>query len=210
MNTITFDIETIPTTKPLTKIEQEILDARIKREIEYTKEQDIDEVRRRLMGTNPYFGEICVLGLRIDHEEPIALYGDEKDILTNFWSLIKDFKGTFVSFNGLKFDVPFIITRTILHKVKPTNKQFLNKRRFIFYPHFDCYAFLSDWGETRNINLKLACEFFGIRSSKDGEVVASKVAEYVAKGEITKVAKYCAEDVRATHELYNILANYIG
>lgn len=209
MNTIIFDIETIPTPKILSPVLSDAVEARVKREVEYTKETDVEEVRRRIMGTSPFYGEICVISWQINNEDPITLYGEEKDILQAFWESIADFNGVFVSYNGLRFDVPFIITRSMYHRLKPTNKNFLQKRRFSFYPHFDIHALLSDWGEQRGISLKLACEFFGIRSSKDGEVVAAKVAEYVANGEITKVAKYCAEDVRATADLYKILSKYV-
>ncbi len=210
MDRLTFDIETIPTVKPLSPVLLEGLEARIKREIEYTKETDHEEVRRRLMGTSPIYGEICVLAFQKNDEEPVALYGTEKELLQTFWDVIKDFQGTFVTFNGLRFDVQFVITRSMYHQIQPTNRNFLNKRRFSFYPHFDTYALLSDWGDQRGISLKLACDFFGIRSSKDGEVVASKVADYVARGEIEKVATYCAEDVRATAELHKILVKYVA
>lgn len=210
MERLTFDIETIPSTKKLSPVLEASLNSRLIRELAYTKETDENEVKRRLQAVNPFYGEICVIGFQQDNKDPVALYGDEKEVLENFWELIQGFKGTFVTFNGLKFDVPYIIVRSEYHGLRPTNKNFLNKRRFFYYPHFDCYSVVTDWESIRGISLKVACDFFGIRGSKDGEVVASNVAEYVAKGEIEKVAEYCNEDVRATAELHTILSRFIS
>jgi len=206
MNRITFDIETIgsPT---LDETATEVLEQQIIRTQDRTQE-DPEVIKKRLMATNPFLGEICVIGLKKNEEAPVAFYGNEKQILKDFWEFIKDFNGIFVSFNGIKFDVPFIITRSAYHNISPTNRDFLNKRRFSYSPHFDCLMVATDWGTVRFISLKQICEFYGIETSKGGEVVASNVAEFVAKGEIVKVSDYCKRDVIATEELYKILINY--
>ena len=61
--------------------------------MEYTKETDINIARKRVMATSPLYGEIVVLGLKLDDAEPFALYGNEKEILMDFWKIIKDFNG---------------------------------------------------------------------------------------------------------------------
>ena len=210
MDKLIFDVETIPSTKSLSLIAEETLLAKIKREQEYAKEVDQEIVRRRLMATNPIYGEICVIGMKLNDNSPIALYGDEKQILTDFWKSIQDFKGVFVGFNSLRFDVPYIIMRTMMHRIPITNKNFLRKRRFTYQPHFDCYAMMTDWFDGgKTISLKMACDFFGIASSKEGEVMASNVAEYVANGKIHLVSEYCLRDIVATNDLYEILKEYV-
>ena len=68
---LTYDIETIPQIK-LSLIQEEELEKRLKRHIKYnslTEATDIDSARSMLMGTNPFFGEVVVIGLRMDKPE---------------------------------------------------------------------------------------------------------------------------------------------
>ncbi len=209
-NTLTLDIETIPTTKPLSQGLLDALQQKIQREQEYSKTESPEQIKNKLMATNPYYGEIVVIGLQVNNEKPTALIGDEASILTQFWEILQDHRNSlFVHFNGLRFDVPYILIRSQYHRILPTNKNFTNRKRFSNYPHFDCYAVATDWYDPgKTINLKNLCEHLGIKGSKDGKVVASSVADFIKKGEINLVADYCKEDVRATFEAYNILQYY--
>lgn len=210
MNTITLDIETIPLEfDELSDDFKANVNAAVEREIKYTEETDLELVRNRVMATNSIYGKIVVIGLQHNNEKPYAFYGeDEADLLRNFWDDIKNYTGTFVHFNGLRFDVPFILNRSASHKIIPTNKSFLMKRRFSYFPHFDCYAAITDWGNQRAITLKTACEFLGVQSPKEGEVVAKDVYQFVKDGKILEVAEYCARDVVATKKVYDVLSKY--
>lgn len=211
MNTFIFDVETIPSTNPLTPLFEEAVANKIKREQEYTKETNTDELRRRVMGTSPFFGEICVIGYQYKDEEPRAIFGNEKDLLQEFWNKIKDFNGLFVGFNQLGFDAPFIIRRSMKHGIHPTNKEFLNLKRFSYRPHYDLYMALSDWRQPNlTVSLEQACEFFGIPSSKTGSIKASQVAEAFQEGRIKEIAEYCKRDVQSTRLLFEKVYSFIN
>lgn len=218
-DTITFDIETIPKQDPLTIIEKEELFKKLQKLYNTISMEDFENPNdtvlsdlNMLQATNPYFGEIVCIGVHRDNgfkSGSKAYIGKEFDILTNFWELLKDFKGSYISFNGLDFDVPYIIKRSMYHNILPTNKNFLNLRRYYYFPHFDIKAMLGNWDKYSGGSLKLACNFLDIASPKEGEVKAENVYSAYKDGHIQKIADYCLRDVEATYQLYKKVNNYI-
>lgn len=210
MNTLTFDIETIPSRQPLSSVLEEALQQKILREQTYNTVDSYDTIRKKIMATNPVYGEIVTIGVQLNDMAPYAIIGDEDEILSKFWELLKNFNGLFIHFNGLRFDIPFILTRSQHYKLLPTNDNFKVRRRFSYFPHFDCYAAATDWYDSgKTINLKTLCDFLSVKGSKDGEVVAANVADYIAQGRIDLVAEYCKQDVRATKAVYDIQKHYV-
>ena len=214
MEKLTFDIETIPLRKSLTDIQREALNKKLDRYFwnKIPTEQEHAEAERMLMATNPFLGEIVCIGLMKTNDagqyDHLSIYGTEEDILIRFWKTIRDFKGLFISFNGLNFDVPFILKRSMVIKIGPSNNNFLNTRRFLKYPHFDCMQILADYNPGNYSTLKLACESLGIESPKEGDIVAATVAQAFEDGRIEEIAAYCLKDVVATYHLYNIVRKY--
>ena len=204
----TFDIETIPQRAPLGPVAQEALEKKLA--YQKDKDEDPEEARRRIMGTSPFFGEIVTIAYQLGDTAPIALIGSEEKMLREFWKVLDGLgRVIFVSYNGLGFDAPFIVRRSMFYGISPTNKDFMNLKRFSFYPHFDVYMALSDWKQSNmTISLEQACEFFGIRSSKLGGIKAAQVAQAFADGRIKEIAEYCKQDVRATAELFETIAKY--
>jgi predicted PolB exonuclease-like 3'-5' exonuclease len=213
---ITFDIETVPVVKfELTPIQNEELQKKIDKEITYlkntnpTQEIDVVALSNRIAATSPYWGEIICICLHAVKPNgqigTIKLIGTEYEILTRFWNNIDESKWgkhVFVSYNGLGFDVPFILRRSAFYKIAPKNNNFLNLKRFSFDPHFDVATYLSDWSPQKMISLKLACDYLGVPSPKEGEVKAENVNDAYINGEIDKIADYCARDVEATYNLF--------
>jgi len=165
------------------------------------------------MATNPFYGEIICIGLyRTTGDGTMfdskALIGKEKTILTSFWKVLESFKGVFISFNGLGFDLPFILKRSMMYGIKPTNNDFLDMKRFSRKPHFDVKLVMGDWDKYAFGTLRLMCDHFGVLSPKEGDVKAENVEEEFRKGNIDLIAEYCMKDVEATHELYEKLQAY--
>ena len=215
MNTLTFDIETIPQQEPLTDIQQQELNRQLEkiyaRNLNWTDKEKLKH-KRLIMATNPFFGEIICLGLYKTEgtlHDSIALIGTEPYILDRFWNIIKSFRGLFISFNGLNFDVPFILKRSMKHGIKPTSNDFLDLRRFSRKPHFDSKLIIGDWDKYAMGTLRLVCDHLGVESPKEGEVKAENVEEEFKKGNIQEIAGYCLKDVKATHETYLKLSNYL-
>lgn len=213
MNTFTFDLETIPQEdSSLSDIQKEEITKKVERAIEKDPKSDPLQTKNKIMSISPYFGRIVTAGIKIMEDgrqtffEPLV--GDEKEILQKFFELQRDFRGAYVTFNGLGFDVPFILKRAMHHGVTPTNSYFLNTRRYSKYPHFDVKDVISDFDRYAAPTLKLACDLFGIPSPKEGEVKAENVYDAYLDGRIQQIADYCMLDVEATHKVFLKLAGY--
>lgn len=131
---------------------------------------------------------------------------DEKEMLKSFWESIKHFD-LLISYNGRNFDAPFIIFRSIFHKIKPTRN--LMPNRYYKNEHLDLLDQLSFYGAFRRFSLEALCQFFGIKNPKDEGVSGLIVGELFDKKEYKKIAEYCMRDVFATKELYNRVEEYI-
>lgn len=209
MNTLTFDIETIPTPdEELSDIQKEEIERKVDKYLERSPQADPMEVKNLIMGTSPYFGKIVVIGIHkvtALAEKSYYIIGEEKDILLKFWKDIATFNGIFVSYNGLGFDVPFINKRSMKHGLFPSNRKFLKTYRFSQDNHFDVKDVISDYDRYAAPTLHLACDLLGIPSPKEGEVKASEVAKAYAEGKIIPIAEYCVRDTVATYKAFKKL-----
>jgi predicted PolB exonuclease-like 3'-5' exonuclease len=143
-------------------------------------------------------------------EDPVqfALYGDEKQMLEDFWAYVAKERFRFISYNGLGFDVPWIILRSMKYGIRPTNQYFLTTKRFQRWPHSDVMQLLGDWDRRRTCTLDLACETFGIETPKKGKIKADGVEDAYLAGDIEGIRKYCLKDLVATYELYKLIDSY--
>lgn len=220
MKTFTFDIETVPIenlSKAQTTEYKKVMNNLIKRRYpnnDYTL-SDLKDLRNLARSVSPFLGKICVIGIHYKDDagntQSEALYGeDESKILIKFWSYLAQFdKGLFISFNGLAFDVPFIIKRSMFHRITPTNNSFLDLRRFSVYPHFDVKMVLGDWDKYATGTLDLITNFLSIPSPKEGKVAAKDVYDAYRSGHLKEVADYCGRDVAATYEVYSVVKDFV-
>ena len=214
MDVLSFDIETIPQPEALSDIQKNELDKRIDKYLDKNPKETHEDAKSLIMGTSPYFGKIICIGLyRINTKEgiekEIAITGKEENILIRFWNMIEKFDGLFVSYNGVKFDVPFIMKRSMKYNILPTNINFLQTNPYKKYPHFDVQNILADFNRFDAVSLRLACDLMDVPSPKEGEIKAEDVAEAYRDGRIQEIADYCVRDVKATFEVYKRLKNYI-
>ena len=213
MNTLTFDIETIPG-KELSDIHEEELQKKFDSYVRYNNppEEEYPDIKKMLMGTNPFFGEVVAIGVKQTMDsgkyDEKCIVGTEKQILCEWWRLLSKFQGLFISYNGIAFDVPFILKRSMVYNLTPTNKMFLDTRRFSKWPHFDAKLVMADFDRYAACTLRLACEHNGIKSPKEGDIAAKDVAQAYEDGRIKEIAEYCMRDVQATYDLYNVLRKY--
>lgn len=212
MKALTFDIETIPQIEELSDIQQEELQKKTESYLRRRPDVEEEEARKLLMGTSPYFGEIVCIGLyKVEdgEEKSAAITGTEQEILKTFWNVLKKFEGIFISYNGIKFDVPFIVKRSMKHGIKPTSINFLDTKPFKRFPHFDVQNVLADHNRFDTVSLRLACELLGVESPKEEGIAAKDVAEAYHSGRIQDIADYCVRDVKATFEVYKIIKDYL-
>jgi hypothetical protein len=137
---------------------------------------------------------------------------EEKEMLEKFWQGVKNYK-EFVSFNGRQFDVPFLIIRSAINKIRPSLNLMSNRYlKFQNYgiKHIDLQDQLAFYGAVRRKgNLHLYCNAFGIRSPKSEGVSGDDVGRLFKNREYRQIAEYNSWDLIATAELYERWEKYI-
>ena len=210
--TLVFDIETVPAfdRRDLPPTVAEALSDNATR-----KEMEPGAV----MGMSPFFGKIVSLAIGDGDAEPgddevtvLAVPPDgttiepcpkwlrpmsEADLLRAFWALASRAE-TVVSFNGRGFDIPFLVTRSLIHGI-PARVDLMSQR-FALRPHLDLFELVSQRGRGPS-KLDVVCWALGIESPKE-VMDGSMVAPAYERGEIVKIAEYNAHDVRATSAVY--------
>jgi predicted PolB exonuclease-like 3'-5' exonuclease len=217
--TLVFDIETVPALDrrdlPPT-VAEALADNAQRKEME----------PQAVMGMSPFFGKIVSLAigegdpeegaddvtvLAVPHEEhPVAecppwlRLMSEQELLRAFWALASRAE-TVVSFNGRGFDVPFLVTRSVIHGI-PARVDLMSQR-FALRPHLDLFELITQRGRGPS-KLDVVCWALGIESPK-GVMDGSMVAPAFERGEIVKIAEYNAHDVRATCAVYRKLRDLV-
>ena len=122
--------------------------------------------------------------------------------------MLRGFKGVFVSYNGLDFDVPFILMRSIKYDIEPSNTDFTNTRRFSQYPHYDVMHWAASWDRFKIVSLRALADFMGLPSPKEGEIEACNVYQAFQDGRIDEIAEYCLKDTEVTLKTFVKLKKY--
>ena len=130
----------------------------------------------------------------------------EKEILEKFWQEIKNYD-QFITFNGRKFDCPFIVLRSGILKVKPTRN--IMPYRYSDQDHIDLLDQLTFYDAFRKFPLEFYCRTFKLESAKTEGMSGDQVQAYFKKGKYLEIARYCAMDVIATAELFERWVKYI-
>jgi predicted PolB exonuclease-like 3'-5' exonuclease len=221
MKKLVIDIETVGT--PWEELDHYVREYMIKG----LSEGDAEEARRA-GGLSPFRGKICAIGvIRLDDGRSCALYevpgqtdlrveklgsrtyisGTEKQILEKFWEFF-DSDSRFISFNGRQFDGPFLMIRSAINGIVP--KRDLVGYRYGFHPNCDLREALNFFGTVNarqfKFNLDLACKAFGVETSKGEGLDGRSVETWYRSGRHREIAEYCMDDVRATAELYEKIA----
>jgi DNA polymerase elongation subunit (family B) len=130
----------------------------------------------------------------------------EAEMLRTFWEIMEK-TGQVITFNGRNFDVPFLMLRSAMLKVKPSKNFMANRYDKI---HIDLLDQLTYYGLTKKFNLDFYCHAFGVESSKSKGVTGMEVKTLYEAGRIKEIAIYCGEDVRATYELFEIWNKFLN
>ncbi|MBX6377175.1 MAG: 3'-5' exonuclease [Clostridia bacterium] len=135
-----------------------------------------------------------------DFEDDAKVFrGPEAALLTEFWRMVRDGAGTLISFNGRRFDGPFLMLRSAILGVRPTRN--LVPYRYRFRDHCDLAEVLSFFGTRPYDSLLFWCRQFGLPSPKE-TLDGAGVARAYRDGEMDAIARYCLADARAVAELF--------
>ncbi len=135
----------------------------------------------------------------------------EKEMLESFWQGLKNYS-EIVTFNGQAFDLPFIMVRSAVNKLKPSIN--LMMKRYLNYQgrslrHIDLLDQLSNYGAVRRRgSLHLYCEAFGIKSPKASGITGDDVNRLFREKKYAEIAEYNSWDLIATWELYQVWKEY--
>lgn len=230
-----FDIETIGADfDKLDEITRHSLTRWIKREAgdDQGKYNVMLQDLKEGLGFSPLTGKIVALGiLDTDRDKGVIYFSapdtgieefskdnfifkpsSEAEMLEKFWQGAKQYN-EFVSFNGRQFDVPFMLIRSAVHRIKSTKD--LMSNRYLRIQHFnakhiDLLDQLSFYGAVRRKgNLHLYCNAFGIKSPKAEGITGDDVGRLFKEGKYKEIAEYNGWDLIATKELYERWREYI-
>ena len=188
-------------------------------------EEEKENVKNRL-ALYPLTGEIVAIGMlnpetlkgsmlfqdnnsqteKFEEDGMVYESGTEKEILEKFWDRVKNFHQV-VTFNGRGFDVPYLMLRSALNKIRPTRN--LMGYRYDSKDHCDLLEQLTFYGAVRKFNLDFYAKSFGIKSSKDGGIDGSMVGDLYKQEKYLDIARYCARDLVTTKELFDYWEKYL-
>lgn len=145
------------------------------------------------------FGRIICIGYAIDDKPVEVFYGEEKQILKDFWQIAKD-QRRFIGFNLMDFDLRFIYQRSVVNNVQPT--QNLSFARYRSDPIFDIMWEWRKWAREPSVSLDTLAKALGIPSSKDGGIEGKDVWKAYQDGRQAEIYEYCKRDVEVTRAIY--------
>jgi len=206
---LAFDIETVPAAD-LSEY-SEAVQEKVKQKVERLQERNPDYDFQYFASTHGDFGKIVCISMGYLSGENIklkSLYGhDEHAILEEFNQVCKTIKGIFIHYNGLNFDVPFVLQRMAHHGIKPSNERFKQLRRFSTEPHFDLMMAYYNWDFQKVLSLGTLAELHGIPSPKE-DLSGDKVYQAYLQNEWERIVRYCEFDVATTLNLWNKVFRY--
>lgn len=149
------DIETVGFEfESLSESQQEYLLRYIEQEPDISKKETLTEETKRYLSLYPLTAKIAAIGLMNTETEKVMIYYEsvsdedivieekgikykpmnELKMLQNFWQYVSKSEKV-ITFNGRNFDIPFLMVRSAMLKVKPTKN--LMKYRYDTKEHID-------------------------------------------------------------------------
>ncbi len=145
------------------------------------------------------FGRIICIGYAKDDEATDVFYGEEKQILKDFWQVAAPAR-KFIGFNCMDFDLRFIYQRSVVNDVVPS--QNLSFARYRSDPIYDIMWEWRKWAREPSISLDALAKALGMPSSKGGEIEGKNVWKAYQDGRMPEICEYCKKDVEVTRKIY--------
>lgn len=146
-------------------------------------------------GLNPMTDRLVCISINEIGTDEIKTFidSDEKKILEGFWNEVgKD--AQLIGFNSDSFDIPFIIKRSLINRVKVNNFKTSDIRKNVnsFWTSYNqrSKGTLSDWAAV-----------LGMKVETDS---GSEVPILFAEGKYDLIQQHCEEDIRITKKLFEL------
>jgi hypothetical protein len=127
---------------------------------------------------------------------------DEAEILTNFWKAVMP-DDYLIGHNLMGFDLPYIMARSVIAKVKPSRR--IDLRRYRTDTIYDTMQVWCGWEAGKYPKLDTLAAIMGY-DGKSGS--GAQVAGWVEAGEWGKIKDYCMDDVRLTRAVYERMKEF--
>lgn len=228
MRRIIVDIETCSFPfESLAESQREYILRYAEKESEYEKREEMRDNAIRYTSLYPFTAKCIAIGIfdvekkksfvyyesKIQEEwksedENIQYKGlPENEMLESFWRII-DATDQVITFNGRNFDIPFLMLRSAINKIRPSKN--LIQNRFDISQHLDLLEQFTFYGNIRKFNLDFYCHAFGIETPKSEVISGMEVKNLYEAGKIKEIAVYCSRDIYATYQLYKIWDEYLN
>ena len=140
--------------------------------------------------------------------------GDEKDILTELFTIINSSNKALAGWNIVPFDLSFCMLRAASCGVEIILKDAVNplgkKEWNLTDKNLDLFLILKGTG-FQTLSLQEGVHLLGVKSSKD-DIAGHQVSEVYWTEGVDRIATYCAKDILCTAEIFLALQgkrNYI-
>lgn len=210
INHLAMDVETVPA-RPLSEYSQTIRE-NIDKKLSRLQERNPDFDFNYFASTHGDFGKIVCISLGYTSEQETirlkSFYGDDEfQILQEFNQVLERHVGIFIHYNGLSFDVPFILQRMAHHTIVPASSRFTNLRRYSTDPHLDVMMAYYNWDWQKVLPLGILAELHGLPSPKT-DLSGNQIYQAYQNGEWERIKQYCEFDTATTLNLWRKLFMY--
>lgn len=170
---------------------------------------------------NPRLGRIVCVGWDYAQNgvtEPIGPFAlaaqterAEAGLIAQLWARIGEANGQIITFNGLSFDIPWLLFRSMVNGVKPTVPVKTLRdwtRRYSYSPHMDLRAVLTNWDNRATGTLTDWATCLGIPCADTTK--GSDIHALYQAGDFDAIAEHCRADVQTTKQLYQRVSAIYG
>ena len=189
----------------------ESIRAYVDRKIERGQKTDPELDYTKFASLHPAFGRIVCLSVGRFHADDDgdtiitrSYSGGEGEILETFDRTFARFRPVFVHFNGINFDLPFILMRMRVAGITCSIPGFEDSGRGGGVAHRDVYEILSGRDRARSLSLVAAAHLAGVPAPKN-DLDGAGVAATFAAGQIGRISRYCERDVATTLNIFRRL-----
>lgn len=128
----------------------------------------------------------------------------EKHLLEGAWDILAE-GDHFVTFNGNTFDVPMLLMRSLVNRVRPAVQ--ISTKKYTIQNHTDVRAVLSNWDQYKPGKLDFYSRLL-LGETPKGEFDGSQVQDMWDMELFKDIGKYCEGDCEATYRIYELLIQY--
>ena len=154
------------------------------------------------------YGKIVAIGIKSETDEHL-LFGDESEMLMKFWKLVLDSyqEGNhyWIGFNSNKFDLPFLLRRSLINFVKIPKEVAPISRYWNGAFYKDILEIWQAGDYKSSISLDRICKAFGFKGKNGSGKYFYKLLEESPD----EAEEYLLNDIRITYQLAQRFINCI-